>query len=383
MTMKGTAFRCLRFISPGTQRRKLCIWAALIALFVPFLVVQHLVFPKAALPTGFDNPVRGNLWPPCTACGPRVVFVSAQTKASPGWCRMMISAILSNISVVTIGEGATYSHASRPAWILDYINDAGLRDEDVVVAFDGSDTFFTAAANAKKAVEDFLSQTAADPGTFNSMAARSGPQRAPLQFESQVWCFAPQLKLMLDSGPSEKFAKCKWHYANALAQANAVDPNQRLMRPPESGFAYLSGGAMVGRVWAIREAFRAYAMILQKSRWWWCDQSIWTLLYLWSASPYSTVEVGFRPRHGLISLDFDNIFSMFPRFGLKGSPALIHLPGHAKSWKQQIPGFLAGTAWYPLLQSSPAFRKDARKMIEAAVIEVYNSRGQRSMRRFS
>ncbi|KAF5216173.1 hypothetical protein ECC02_011083 [Trypanosoma cruzi] len=142
-------------------------------------------------------PVYCSVSAPSPTREPRVALIVVQTGYSPGWCRMQVSSILSRESVTTIGMGANYTHTSRPSLLLDCIADEGLRDEDVVVVFDGGDTMFTGPLGIKQAVEDFVATTAPTVDAFNATAVHRGEAAAPLLFESDPVCYAPQMELIV------------------------------------------------------------------------------------------------------------------------------------------------------------------------------------------
>ncbi|RNF02971.1 ESAG-like protein [Trypanosoma conorhini] len=252
---------------------------------------------------------------------------------------MMLSAILSRVSLASIGFGGNYSHTVRISWLLNYMEEAGLRDEDVVVMFDGGDTFFTGLLAAKRAVEGFMTKTAPSADAFNATAVHRGEASAPMLFSAEPPCFAPQVDLVVQYGPEGDYERCCWFYERLWKAANS-SADQRLVQSPPSGFRYLTAGGMVGRVWAIREASKAYASLLAKSDEWWCDQSIWALLFMWSVTQDPVVDPALRIRYGLLSLDYNNSFFLTPRKGLFGSPAIIHFPGAYTQWRKKLPGLL-------------------------------------------
>ncbi|ESL05765.1 hypothetical protein TRSC58_06573 [Trypanosoma rangeli SC58] len=237
------------------HRRQLLLCAVVVAMALLTLI---LVSKGAALQRRLFSPTQSSAWARSATAAPRAVFIVAQTSYSPGWCRMMLSAILSNVSVVSIGLGGKYKHSVRPAWLLDYMDDAGLRDEDVVVMFDGGDTFFTGPLGVKRAVEGFLATTAPSADAFNATAVHQGEATAPLLFESDPACWAPQIDLVVPLGPEDHFSRCFWYYERVWKAANS-SPGQRLVRPPPWEYRHLAAGGMVGRVWAFREASKAYA----------------------------------------------------------------------------------------------------------------------------
>ncbi|EAN82217.1 expression site-associated gene (ESAG-like) protein, putative, partial [Trypanosoma cruzi] len=114
-----------------------------VLLWTAVVLVMLLNFVSLAIDTNVwqvaSIPVHCRDSAPSPTREPRVALIVVQTDYSPGWCRMQVSSILSRASVTTIGMGANYTHTSRPSLLLDCITDEGLRDEDVVVVFDGGD----------------------------------------------------------------------------------------------------------------------------------------------------------------------------------------------------------------------------------------------------
>ncbi|ESL05802.1 hypothetical protein TRSC58_06536 [Trypanosoma rangeli SC58] len=304
------------------HRRQLLLCAVVVAMALLTLI---LVSKGAALQRRLFSPTQSSAWARSATAAPRAVFIVAQTSYSPVWCRMMLSAILSNVSVVSIGLGGKYKHSVRPAWLLDYMDDAGLRDEDVVVMFDGGDTFFTGPLGVKRAVEGFLATTAPSADAFNATAVHQGEATAPLLFESDPACWAPQIDLVVPLGPEDHFSRCFWYYERVWKAANS-SPGQRLVRPPPWEYRHLAAGGMVGRVWAFREASKAYANLLARSDKWWCDQSLWALLFVWSVTRDPIVDAGLRIRYGLLSLNYNNLFFSLRVPGLLGPRRCFTFP---------------------------------------------------------
>ncbi|RNE96122.1 expression site-associated gene (ESAG-like) protein [Trypanosoma conorhini] len=356
----------------------------LCALVAVLLVLLALVPANTGTPVQkmLTSPMQGGAWVRSPTAAPRVVFVVAQTGYSPGWCRMMLSAIVSRVSVVSIGFGGNYSHTVRISWLLNYMEEAGLRDEDVVVMFDGGDTFFTRPLWAKEAVKDFLAKTAPSADAFNATAVHRGEASAPMLFSTEPKCWAPQVDLVVPSGPEEQYERCRWFYERLWKVANS-SADQRLVQSPPSGFRYLTAGLMVGRVWAIREAFKAYASLLAKSDKWWCDQTIWALLFVWSVTQDPVVDPALRTRYGLLSLDYNNSFLLIPRYTPFGSPAIIHFAGPIYIWWRLLPIYLNYTDWFQPLRQSPTFAQEARDLLQTTTVAVFDVKGRESATRFS
>ncbi|RNC34262.1 expression site-associated gene (ESAG-like) protein, partial [Trypanosoma cruzi] len=242
---------------------------------------------------------------------------------------------------------------------------------DVVVVFDGGDTMFTGPLGIKQAVEDFVATTAPTADAFNATAVHRGEATAPLLFESDPVCYAPQMELMVPWGPQENFAKCGWYYERVWEAAKS-SADQRMVRFLASGYRFLAGGGMVGRVWAFREAYKAYASLLATSDKWWCDQSIWSLLHVWSVTRDTNVTADFRIRYGLLSLDYNNTFFLTPRSGAFGSPALYHFPGPPYLW-DKMPTLLNRTTWVDWLRYSPDVMNETRDFVQNATVKIYDA----------
>ncbi|RNE99817.1 expression site-associated gene (ESAG-like) protein [Trypanosoma conorhini] len=165
-----------------------------------------------------------------------------------------------------------------------------------------------------------------------------------------------------------------------MAASSSAD--QRLVRSPPSEYRHLAAGGMVGRVWAIREASKAYAKLLAKSDKWWCDQSIWALLFVWGVTQDPTVDAALRTRYGLLSLDYNNSFFLTPRKGLFGSPAIIHFPAPISWWRNELPGLLNYTQWFHPLQSSPTFAQETRELLQNTSVKVYGANRRANITRF-
>ncbi|RNF03563.1 expression site-associated gene (ESAG-like) protein [Trypanosoma conorhini] len=238
-----------------------------------------------------------------TPATPRVVFVVAQTRPSPGWCQMVASAILSNVTVVTVGHGEKYAHTRRVFWVAQYIEAAGLRDEDVVVSYDGADTLLTGALTVQRAVERFIATTAPSFENFAPEAVQRAEATAPLLFTAESNCYHPQLTGSVKWGLSK--GRCISAYKRVegflLRQKNALVGDRR------NRLHFLNAGGYVARVWALKQAFMSYRALIRLKKLW-CDQSAWGMLYLWSISRDASVSPTVRVPFGLIGLDFHNSF---------------------------------------------------------------------------
>ncbi|RNF22129.1 expression site-associated gene (ESAG-like) protein [Trypanosoma conorhini] len=125
---------------------------------------------------------------------------------------MMLSPILSRVSVVSIGFGAKRNHTVRPEWLLNYMEDAGLRGDDVVVMFDGAGTFLPHAPLGKAGSGGLHAKTAPSADAFNATAVHRGAATAPLLFEGGPACWAPHIDLAAPLAPSEHYVRCRWFY---------------------------------------------------------------------------------------------------------------------------------------------------------------------------
>ncbi|RNF01327.1 expression site-associated gene (ESAG-like) protein [Trypanosoma conorhini] len=355
----------------------------LCALVAVSLVLLALVPANTGTPVQqfLFSPTQGGAWVRSPTAAPRVVFVVAQTGYSPGWCRMMLSAILSRVSVVSIGFGGNYSHTVRISWLLSYIEEAGLRDEDVVVMFDGADTFFTGPLAAKWAVEGFVTATAPSADAFDATAVHRGEASAPMLFSAEPPCFAPQVDLVVQYGPEGDYERCCWFYERLWKVAGS-SADQRMVQSPPSGFRYLSAGGMAGRVWAIREASKAYASLLAKSDKWWCDQTIWALLYVWSVTQDPVVDPALRIRYGLLSLDYNNSFFLTARYGRFRPSAILHFPGTVRVWRNRLRKLLLYTQWFHPLRCYPTFAQETRALLQNASVAVYDVNRRENAVRF-
>ncbi|ORC85472.1 expression site-associated gene (ESAG-like) protein, partial [Trypanosoma theileri] len=166
---------------------------------------------------------------------------------------------MSNVSVVTIGIGMKYTHAKRPQWVLEYMEQEGLRDDDVVVVFDGGDTVFTGASRVQQAVDYFMAKTAPTAAKFDATAVQNGKATAPLLFAAHPLCSTPQLELVVTEGPRDSIEKCQWFYKSMFDVAESI-PGQRIVQT-RGTYVYLNAGGYVGRVWALRTAFAAFVSL--------------------------------------------------------------------------------------------------------------------------
>ncbi|KEG12367.1 expression site-associated gene (ESAG-like) protein [Trypanosoma grayi] len=295
---------------------------------------------------------------------PRVVYIVVQTRASPGWCRMLVSSVLSNVSVVSIGFGRNYTHVDRQAWILEYLRQEGLRDDDVVVVFDGADTLFTGTDKIQRALEHFLTTTAPTADTFDATAILQGKMSSPMQFSSDALCYAPQIHLIVPEGPERPKTKCFWLYAR-MWKAVLSPNNQYLANLQRKKYRFLCAGGYVGRVWAVRAASRAYTSLVASRSDWWCDQSVWTLLYVWSLGQDSGVASNLRLPRGILSLDYNHSFFFAPYKRAFAIPAILHLPGKARGWRRHLSHILQRASWVHEVYRTPQALAEAKSLFQS------------------
>ncbi|ORC88805.1 expression site-associated gene (ESAG-like) protein [Trypanosoma theileri] len=216
---------------------------------------------------------------------------------------MLASAILSNVSVETIGYGRRYKHTDRVFWVMQYIEKERLRDSDVVVVYDGADTLFSGASTVQQAVDRFIATTAPTPDAFDAGAVRRGVATAPVLFSAEANCYHPQLTDSGKWGVSKgRCISAYWRAYNYWVGGCSGDVCNEKLR-----LHYLNAGGYVARVWALKQTFVAFRDVLQRKRWW-CDQSAWGLVYLWSITQDARMTPDVRIPRGLINLDFHNEF---------------------------------------------------------------------------
>ncbi|KEG15048.1 expression site-associated gene (ESAG-like) protein [Trypanosoma grayi] len=337
----------------------------------------------------------------------RVRFVVAQTRRSPGWCKMVASAILSNVSVATVGYGKKYSHMRRLFWVMEYIEEEGLQDRDIIVSYDGSDTLLTGALTVQRALKKFIATTAPTVDAFDAEAVRRGDATAPLLFTAEGNCYHPQLSENVKWGVSK--GRCISLYKraemNALGQKGAEAGGRR------KRLHFLNAGGYVARVWALKRAFTAYRSLMGLKRWW-CDQSAWGMLYLWSITQNSSSANEARIPYGIVSLDFQNTFFLsvhgmrlgkdimlwsstsvaeiveggrlpFPLFfNIDGipdaTPAILHMNGVGRKDRVVLEENLRGhTSWFVEANRTPEALHAAKDLLQnGALLDLHGVSGE-------
>lgn len=230
-------------------------------------------------------PVRGSLLTSNNASN--IHFITVQTGPSPTWCRMLLSAALTdnNITIVNLAWGAKYAHIKRPQWILEYLSN--LPAADVVLFADGGDTIYTGIA-ASSIRRRFLDATAATPEDFSHEQVAQGLQLSPVLFNAEANCYHQQT---FQGSWGVKKGKC-------LSAYKRYDPNIT------SKYRFLNGGGWIARVWAARQVFQAAVDIIKHDSHWWCDQSVFGGLLLSGKL------------RGILGLDINNKFFL-PTYHLR------------------------------------------------------------------
>ncbi|KAH9597227.1 hypothetical protein LSM04_006194 [Trypanosoma melophagium] len=370
----------------------------ILMLFLVSLFFAFVVFLQELVENDVSQVDSSHLLLPTS----RVRFIVVQTRFSHGWCRMLASAILSNVSVEILGYGRKYKHVDRLFWVMEYIEKEKLRDSDVVVVYDGSDTLISGASTVQRAVDRFIATTAPTPDAFDAAAVRRGVATAPVLFSAEANCYHPQLTNNVKWGVSKgRCISAYWRAYGYWAEGCCDFAQNKKIR-----LHYLNAGGYVARVWALKQAFGAYRDLLQQKRWW-CDQSVWGLVYLWSITQDPRMTPDVRIPRGLINLDFHNTFffslhSMrfekdilfwsstaiadvaaggrlpFPLFfGIVDSPnatpAILHFNGLGRNVRFYVERMQNHTSWYVETKRSAAAFLKARDILQGqALIKVYS-----------
>ncbi|KAH9597063.1 hypothetical protein LSM04_001524 [Trypanosoma melophagium] len=346
--------------------------------------------------------------PPSTV--PSVRFIVAQSLPCHGWCRMLASAILSNVSVEILGYGRKYTHVKRVIRVIRYIEKEKLRDSDVVVVYDGSDTLISGASTVQRAVDRFIATTAPTPDAFDAAAVRRGVATAPVLFTGETTCYHPQLGMVLKLRLPTDDEDCLTLYHRAWKVMGYKDSSVNPSEPGKSRFRFLNAGGYVARVWALKRALAVYSRVLtfrrSRRQIWRCDQSVWGLVYLWSITQDPRMTPDVRIPRGLINLDFHNTFFVtaygtlwgrdfvpwsstaiadvaaggrlpFPLFfhmadKPNATPAILHFNSRGEGTTKSTLWMLRNhTSWYvETMRSAAAFLKARDMLRHSAFVEI-------------
>ncbi|ORC85482.1 ESAG-like protein [Trypanosoma theileri] len=257
---------------------------------------------------------------------------------------------------------------------MEYMEQEGLRDDDVVVVFDGGDTVFTGASRVQQAVDYFMAKTAPTAAKFDATAVQNGKAVAPLLFAAHHMCFTPQLELVVTEGPGDFVKKCQWFYKSMFDVAESI-PGQRMVRSKGLQI-YLNAGGYVGRVWALRTAFAAYAGVAAMHRNWTCDQSIWAPLQVWSILQKPEVPSHLRLPYGIMSLDYNHQFFYNARKKHPAFSAILHFPGRILAERRFLPRYIRSTTWFHELQQDARLLEETRRLLrDAKLVKVRGADG--------
>ncbi|CBH17047.1 expression site-associated gene (ESAG) protein,putative [Trypanosoma brucei gambiense DAL972] len=263
----------------GDSRGRLYVMRLVLMLFFWWLGLRNVGSGETSMEGKKDGSYGNHI--------PRVFFLVAETRYAPGWCRMIVSSILTNVSVATVGMGGWYGHVSRWLWLYRYLRQKKMSEGDVIVIFDGGDTVFTGEDVREEAVKHFLDTTPKIPEAFNETAILRGEMTPPMLFTAEKGCATPQLNIMVKPEGRSEFQNCKKLFDDAMDATRGVGV-ENILRVNESGRSYLNGGGVIARVWALKEALKVFFNLRRQSLIWLCDQTIWTIVLTWSVS---------RPKH--------------------------------------------------------------------------------------
>ncbi|EAN78343.1 expression site-associated gene (ESAG) protein, putative [Trypanosoma brucei brucei TREU927] len=305
---------------------------------------------------------------------PRISYVVVQNRPSPGWCRMLLSSILTNVSVVTLGMGGWYGNVRRWTWIYNYVWRGEARESDVIVIFDGGDTFFTETHLREDAMKYFLATTPSTPEKFNETEIIQGAMTPPMLFTAEVYCAMPDIDIMVKHPRNTPPGKCRRFYERAF-EASTRTGTRAILRMNESGRSYLNGGGVIARVWALREALEAFFRL--KKQWfiWRCDQTMWAFVFLWSVTRPSNVKPKLFLRRGIMSLDYETRYFHYPYGKVIKRGAILHFAGSSNVWKETIPRYLSEMSWFKALKNSFTEREAYRRLLETTSVEIHSARG--------
>nr|AAA63784.1 variable surface glycoprotein [Trypanosoma brucei brucei] len=292
---------------------------------------------------------------------PRVFVVVVQTHATQGWCRLILSAKLSNVEIVTIAMGGLYSHVKRPRWVLKFLEKQNASDEDIVIHLDGSDIIVSDREKYENAVEYFMQNTAENEEKFSGEDIVKEKHISPIMFMTTSECYAPQLDLLMNSDHKEHVQRCYWFF-NVGYRKEEDKKLPHLLKSPPSGKPYLSGGGLIARVWAFKKFEYAFGELLKGSEEWWSEQSIYKPLLIWSAIQEEAVGQRFVLKRGMIGLDYEEIFFTIPSSGVIGEAPFIHFPGQPIAWEEKARLIVKNLSWYKELKGSEFNSKDMGKV---------------------
>lgn len=286
-------------------------------------------------------------------------FITVQTGASPTWCRMLLSAQLSGVTVHNLAWGHKYAHSKRPRWILDWIAERrqkhGLRSGDVLMFGDGGDTLFSGVP-LHEVQARFVAVTESSEEEWNATATAEGRQFSTANAQALGSCVAPAR----GGSPSAPLpAKCR--HAPVIFNAEANCYHQQAFKGswgPKKGrclaaykrrdpkvtsrYRYLNAGAWIGRVWAVEKVFSVAKRIIDSDSSIWCDQSVMGAMYLTDATGgamgLDTMNRYFLPTYHLrVNSDFcgeaESVAERLPRMRMCHSgntPALVHFNGKSE-----------------------------------------------------
>nr|CAJ16192.1 expression site-associated gene (ESAG) protein, putative; expression site-associated gene 3 (ESAG3) protein, putative [Trypanosoma brucei brucei TREU927] len=362
--------QCLRFVN-GKKCSVNTVGASLSAVSC---VVAFIAFIAEINSEGWQY--RGKVWLDAPIerqvpfRDPKVVFVVVQTRPSPGWCRMLMTAVVTNVSVISIGMGGNYSHTIRANWLLNFLDDEGLHDDDVLVMFDGADTFFTDEINRKEMLDPFIKMSPPLPKFFNQTAIYRGDAWPPMLHMAEPDCYAPQLNITYNPQNESHWDRCARFYAMGLSEAKTFGAERLLgLPPPVRG--HLNSGGIVGRVWAYKEAFNVYLKFRETSSKWWCDQTMWTILFIWSAGNATGVDPKYIIRRGIISLDYDKRYFYYPTAAYNTRAMIGHFTGNPHQWLRYLPKYFTRLPWYRNLAGNSTYRQSVVEALRNTTVITY------------
>ncbi|AAQ15659.1 expression site-associated gene (ESAG) protein, putative [Trypanosoma brucei brucei TREU927] len=309
----------------------------------------------------------------------KVHFVVAQTRFSPGWCRMLVSSLFTNVTVVSVGNGGWYGHVRRWTWIEEYIRRGNMRDEDIVVAFDGADTFFTEVKFREREIQTFLQRSPRNPEAYSETAILQGVMSSPLIFATERGCYAPQAYIMLGDEDKKSDKRCEHMYEKMRQLASEGGAGGLAGSGVKK--AYLNGGGAIARVWALKEALKVFFSIKRESYKWWCDQSMWVVVFMWSITRPQHVSQKLLLRRGIMSLDYTSRW--FVRAPLKANFSSIIVHSGPNNWeKLGLQRSMRVLSWYRQL-ATPNGRQQAKEYLRSQMVWLYNPKRKKlSLKRF-